>query len=184
MDYPDLVWEIIWINLSHNSFIINWFNCNIPAGSDYSAKAMEAMIKEQYSSYKDKTIHNAVYQLQRILKESPVGSSFNQMESVNKDTYRRETYEDISPEAIAYSVYKYANKKGIYSLRVADFYNSDIEFGVAKEFAIPKTAFEKGLRALNSANNRVLVAELNMGLDSITLREDLTPLSCLQMLLS
>ena len=35
MDYPDLVWEIIWINLSHNSFIINWFNCNISANSSF-----------------------------------------------------------------------------------------------------------------------------------------------------
>ena len=43
--------------------------------------------------------------------------------------------------------------------------------------------FERCLRSLNSNINRVLNAELNMGLDSITLREDLTPLSCLQMLI-
>jgi phosphoadenosine phosphosulfate reductase len=184
MDYPDLVWEIIWINLSHNSFIINWFNCNIPANSDYSSKAMEAMVKDQYPSYKDKTIHNAVYQLQRTLKESPVGDTFNQMVGVSKDTFRRESYDDLSAEAIAYSIYKYARKKEIYSLRVADFYNPDVEAGVAKEFAISKNVLERGLRSLNSSKNRVLVAELNMGLDSITLREDLTPLSCLQMLLS
>ena len=183
MDYPDLVWEIIWINLSHNSFIINWFNCNIPSNSDYSPKAMEAMIREQYSSYKEKTIHNAVYQLQRTLKESPIGSTFNQMEQVSKDTYKRMSYDEISPEAIAYSIYKYANAKGIYSLRVADFYNQEVGAGIAKEFAIPKSILEKGLRSLNSNNNRVIVAELNMGLDSITLREDLTPLSCLQMLI-
>jgi len=183
MDYPDLVWEIIWINLSHNSFIINWFNCNISANSSYSSKAMEAMIREQYPSYKEKTVHNAVYQLQRTLKESPIGSMFHQMEPEGKDTFVRMAYEDISPEAIAYSIYKYAKGKGIYSLRVADFYNQESGTGIAKEFAISKSLMEKGLRSLNSNNNRVIVAELNMGLDSITLREDLTPLSCLQMLI-
>lgn len=183
MDYPDLVWEIIWINLSHNSFIINWFNYNISANSNYSSKAMEAIIHEQYPSYKEKTIHNAVYQLQRTLKESPIGSMFHQMEPVGKDTYVRLAHEDISPEAIAYSIYKYAKEKGIFSLRVADFYSQESGSGVAREFAISKSLMEKGLRSLNSNNNRVIVAELNMGLDSITLREDLTPLSCLQMLI-
>jgi phosphoadenosine phosphosulfate reductase len=183
MDYPDLVWEVIWINLAHNSFIINWFDSNISSGSDYSAKGMEAMIKEQYPLYKDKTIHNAVYQLFRTLRESPIGSTLCQMEAVNKDTFSRMPYENLSPEAIAYSIYKYAKRKEIYSLRVADFYNPESEGGVAREFAIPKSVLERGLRSLNSNANRVIVAELNMGLDSITLREDLTPLSCLQMLI-
>lgn len=182
-DYPDLVWEIIWINLSHNSFIINWFNCNMPVNTNYSSKIMEALIHEQFPSYKEKTVHNAVYQLLRTLKESPVGTTLCQMENVNKDIFQRKAYEDISPEAIAYSIYKYASKKSIYSLRIADFYNSDVEYGVVKEFCIPKMVFERCLRSLNSNINRVLNAELNMGLDSITLREDLTPLSCLQMLI-
>ncbi len=183
VDHPELIWEIIWINLSYNSFIINWFNCNIPAFADYSSKAMETMIHEQYPSYKEKTVHNAVYQLQRTLKESPIGSAFSQMVAVNKDTFKRNPYEGLSAEAIAYSIYRYAHGKGIHSLRVADFYNSDVEVGVGKEFVIPKNILEKGLRSLNSNTNRVIVAELNMGLDSITLREDLTPLSCLQMLI-
>ena len=40
----------------------------------------------------------------------------------------------------------------------------------------------KKLRALSSANNRVLIAELNMGLDHITLRDDLDPLKVLELL--
>lgn len=182
-DYPDLVWEIIWINLSYNSFIVNWFNCNIFANSEYSSKDMEILIQDQYPSYKPKTIHNAVYQLQRTLKESPIGADFSQMESVSKDRFARKPFDDLSPEAIAYSIYKYASKKNIYSLRIADFYYHETNGGIAKEFAVPKSVIEHGLRSLNSNNNRVLVAELNMGLDNITLREDLTPLSCLKILI-
>ena len=182
IDFPDLVWEIIWINLSYNSFIVNWFNCNISANSEYCSKDMEILIQEQYPSYKPKTIHNAVYQLQRTLKESPIGVDFSQMESVGKDKFTRMPYDALSAEAIAYSIYKYASKKNILSLRIADFYNTEVNGGIAKEFAIPKSILERGLRSLNSNKNRVLVAELNMGLDSITLREDLTPLSCLKIL--
>lgn len=183
IDYPDLVWEIIWINLSYNSFIVNWFNCNITVNSEYCSKDMEILIQEQYPSYKPKTIHNAVYQLQRTLKESPIGTNFSQMEPVSKDKFSRMPFESLSPEAIAYSIYKYASNKNILSLRVADFYAPDVNGGIVKEFAIPKSIFISGLRSLNSNINRVLVAELNMGLDSITLREDLTPISCLKMLI-
>lgn len=183
MDYPDLIWEIIWINLSYNSFIVNWFNHNISSNSEYSSKAMEIMIQEQYPAYKEKTIHNAVYQLQRTLKESPIGSTLCQMEQISKDTSRRLSHEDLSPEALAYSIYKYANAKNIYSLRVSDFYSSESVNGAYREFATTRKAFEKGLRSLNSNANRVLIAELNMGLDSITLREDLSPILCLKTLL-
>lgn len=182
-DYPDLIWEIIWVNLSHNSFVINWFDNNIPAGAEYTSKEMEAMILDQYDGYKEKTVHNAVYQLQRTLKESPVGSTMHQMEQINKSTFRREEYSELSPEALAYSIYKYAESKGIHSLRVADFYSPDNNLGPAKEFAISKPTFVKGLRSLNSNANRVLIAELNMGLDSITLREDLDSLKCLKSIL-
>ena len=181
-DNPDFVWEIIWINLSYNSFIVNWFNCNIPATSQYSSKGMEVLIQEQFGLYKEKTIHNAVYQLQRTLKESPIGSSLCQMETLDKNTFVRERHENLSSEALAYSIYKYAERKNILSLRVSDFYSTEATGGPAKEFAISRSAFEQNLRALNSNNDRVLVAELNMGLDSITLREDLTALSCIKVL--
>ena len=182
-DNPDFVWEIIWINLSYNSFIVNWFNSNIPATSQYSSKGMEVLIQEQFGLYKEKTIHNAVYQLQRTLKESPIGSSLCQMETLDKNTFVRERHENLSSEALAYSIYKYAERKNILSLRVSDFYSTEATGGPAKEFAISRSAFEQNLRALNSNNDRVLVAELNMGLDSITLREDLTALSCIKVLI-
>ena len=88
----------------------------------------------------------------------------------------------MSDTAFAYSLYKYAEAKNVRSLKVSDFYQDECETGPAKEFAIPKSVFEKLLRQLNSATNRVLIAELNMGLDSITLRDDLTPISVLEQL--
>lgn len=103
VNYPNLIWEIVWINLSYNSFIVNWYTKNISIDTNCSQKGLEGMIKEQYGAYKEKTVHNAVYQLRRTLKESPIGSVLRQYEEISKDTFKRETYKDISCEALAYS---------------------------------------------------------------------------------
>ena len=92
----------------------------------------------------------------------------------------RHGHNELSTAAIAYSLYRYAQKKGTISLKVSDLYEETAENGVFKEFAISKSALEKSLRTLNSMSNRIVVAELNMGLDSITLRQDITPIDALR----
>ena len=183
-NFPNLAWEIVWINLSYNSFIVNCFTQTIEKEAFVSQKSMEEMIKEQYASYKEKTVHNAVYQLRRTLKESPIGETLCQYNEIDKDTFNRTEYEDLSREAIAYSLYKYAQKRQIKTMRVTDLFKADATGGVRKEFCVPKSSFESALRSLNSESDRVLVAELNMGLDNITLRDDLDPISVLKSLLS
>ena len=101
------------------------------------------------------------------------------MKPVDKETSLRGEYSEISEEAIAYSLYKFAETHKIQSLRVSDFYQDTCEGGPFREFGVPKAVFEKALRTLNSSSNRILVAELNMGLDHITLREDLNSESVL-----
>lgn len=184
--YPDnsiLVWEIIWINLTYNSFISKWFATHVMYAKPFTKSLLEEMIQTEFPVYKGKTIHNAVYQISRTLKESPIGNNFSQYVQEVKETVMRYPYEDISVEAIAYSLYKYANVRNISMLRVSDFYKTDVESGVYIEFGISKNNFEKQLRTLNSTTNRVLVAELNMGLDHITLREDLKPIDALMLLI-
>ena len=101
---------------------------------------------------------------------------------ITKNDFVRNAYDDLSREAVAYSLYKYAEAVGTKSLRVSDLYQSDSKQGVYREFGISRSAFESQLRSLNSDTNRVLVAELNMGLDSITLRDDLDALKALKIL--
>lgn len=140
------------------------------------------MIKSEYPDYKDKTIHNAVYQLLRTLRESPIGSDLEQYQESGKDTAVRKDYSDPSLEATAYSLYKYGNVTETQFFRVSDLYKTDEEYGIAKEFSISKTELLKKLRALSSDKNRVLIAELNMGLDHITLKENLDAVSVLRIL--
>lgn len=97
--------------------------------------------------------------------------------------FKRTIYEDVSASSLAYSLYKYAESVGYMQFRVADLYDVETKHGPVVEFGIGKTEFEKALRTLNSANNRLLIAELNMGLDHITLRDDLNALSVVKQML-
>ena len=172
-DNPSIVWEIIWINLTYNSFIAKWFSSRVNANTPFTGKMLEQMIQSEFPVYKDKTVHNAVYQLTRTLKESPIGSELEQYNIIDKENALRQPYTGLSLEATAYSIYKYAENKGISFLRVSDLYRTNEENGVGREFCIDRPTLLKKLRSLSSEANRVLVAELNMGLDHITLRDEL-----------
>lgn len=183
VDDTNLTWELIWTNLSYNSFIVDWFANNIKIGQEFDRKILEGLINEQGYSSKGKTVANAVAALIQSFEYSPLGDTLNlSLPSDNKSNVRG-SYEDITKVGLAYSLYKYAEKKGVRSLRVADFYNEECKSGPFRALGVSKSAFTTALKALNSTNNRVLIAELAMGLDSITLREDLNSITCLEALL-
>lgn len=68
--------------------------------------------------------------------------------------------------------------------RVSDLYRHEEDFGLYREFGINQSELQKKLRSLSAHSDRVIVAELNMGLDHITLREDLDEVSVLKHLLA
>ena len=177
---PDLVWQIIWINLSYNSPIASWYNYGIEWGRYFTQNDMEELVLNDYADNKT-TVHNVVYAFARTMKESPLGE-FGLFKIINKTQIHKKGFDTIEREALAYSLFKYAEAKGVRALRIADLFVADNDKGAYREFGIVRTTFEQLLRSLNSDENRVLVAELNMGLDSITLKDGLTPLTCLQQL--
>jgi hypothetical protein len=181
-DNPLLFWEVAYINMSYNSFIVNWVCANINAGQLYNKKLIKEEIGNQGYTGSLSTVENAASAYIDLVKRSPIGESLRQGIVQGKDGFVKEAYDDLSLEAIAYSIYKYAQKSGFTMMRVSDFYKSEEICGVYKEFRISKDSLIKKLRSLSSANNRVLIAELNMGLDHITLRDDLDPLKVLEML--
>lgn len=180
-DLPDLSWEIVWINLSQKSPLVNWFINNVGVGGSYTKNSLMDLYKEQYQEGQT-TFEYSLQALFNMLNSSPIGEQFCQKVEITKNDFVRNAYDDLSREAVAYSLYKYAEAVGTKSLRVSDLYQSDCKQGVYREFGISRSTFEKQLRSLNSDTNRVLVAELNMGLDSITLRDDLDALEALKIL--
>lgn len=183
-DNHDLVWEIIWVNLVKNSFICHWFASRIKTGTTYNKKSLvDLFIDEFQTTYGKRTVENAVSALLTTFANSPIGERFGLYEDVERDTATRSHCQELSDETVAYSIYKYSEQHNSKTLTISDFYREDVQEGIYVEFAIPKEYTKKSLRSLNSADNRVLIAELNMGLESITLRDDLTSLSTLQQLI-
>lgn len=182
-----LLWELIYVNLAYNSPMMKWYVANINFDTDISRKQLDQIALDYFQpTFKSTTITYAVQALVQSFKYSPIGLEFNQFIS-NDDkatVFRRQPYNDLSPEALAYSLYKCSQFKGINMLRVSELYQREEKEGPFREFGIEKGEILKKLRYLSSEKNRVLIAELNMGLDHITLRKDLTPLKAIQLLIN
>ena len=180
----ELVWEIIWINLCCNSTLTNWFANTINPGQTFNKKLLDEYASDRFAGeFTSKTISYAITGFLQLFKYSPFGMELQQGEADTDGTYKRSSYSSLSEAGFAYSLYKYRDTKGIKSLRVADFYETDCESGPAKEFCLVKSDMEKLLHSLNSAGNRVLIAELNMGLDNISLTKDLSPLEVVKFIM-
>ena len=172
-DNPTLVWEIIWINLCYNSFIVNKFISDTALNKTYYLNTVQEAILEKENVSSVSTLHNACVALFDMLGKSPIGEDLMQGMEDDKAKIRRQ-YDDLSPEATAYSILKYTESHGSSEMRVSDFYNTETEDGPYRQFGISHMALVKNLRYLSSEKNRVLVAELNMGLDHIKLEDGLT----------
>lgn len=180
-DNPTLVWEIIWINLSYNSFIVDRFCANVPVGRQFNSRTLLDAILEKESVNAVSTLNNACLALLDLLDKTPVGEDLQQGEERDKMKVRT-PYSDLSAEAIAYSLFKYGEVHDTTEMRVSDFYAEDTFDGIYRQFGISKNDFIKGLRYLSSQSDRVLIAELNMGLDHITLDDKITTLDVLKKL--
>lgn len=181
MDMNDLAWELIWINLSSGSPIARWYKENVDWNYTFSQQDIQELVKNDYPNDSATTIKNIVYALFRTFKESPIGE-MGLLKEVDKLKFTKTPCENITREAVAYSLYKYGEENSIKSFRIADLYSKDSKSGVFKEFGITKSELEKHLRSLNSEQNRILTAELNMGLDHISLREDLDAVKAISFL--
>lgn len=182
IDDLNLAWELLLVNLSIHSFIVNWFVNKISVGTIYDRQRLNDLLGEAETGASPKTRENAIAALLQLFSYSPIGEEFCYAEELGPKKYMRKEYQEVSETAIAYSLFKYSELTGVHSLRVEDFYSEDCFTGPFRIFGLRKSNFEKILRTINSSQSRVLIAELNMGLDNISLREDLTSLDVLRML--
>ena len=184
-DSNTLLWEIIHINLCYNNPLMKWFIQDVKTSTTVSRKDLELMILDYFNeAFKPTTITYALQALLQVFKYSPIGEDFEQLNPVDSKatTFSRKSYEDLSPEAVAYSIYKFAEAKDVDMVRVSDFYKPEELSGVYREFGISKNELLKKLRSLHSDVNRVLTAELNMGLDHITLKPNFSSVDAIEQL--
>lgn len=182
MDNPDLVWELLLIGLSYNSFIVNWFVNHVSLNQRFDRKTLLDELIEIPLEASNTTRDNALIAIMDMFDKSPLGETMGLAIPEDKIFIRKE-YTDSSNAAIAYCIYRYADNLGVKTLRVSDFYSGECENGPLQILGITKGKFEKALREINSSTNRVLIAELSMGLDHITLRNDVSSENVIQLML-
>ena len=181
-----IVWELIYIGLCYNSEICSWFHSSIDFNRCYTREEMDIILQDSYPELKDRTLRNPFNSLLNTFKESPLGSSISVGvlgKKQNKVTLIRHPHDGISLVALAYSLYRYAEHKKRYSLNVSEFYDENQTEGIYRQFGITKENLESLLLSLQEESNHVLRVELNMGLDNIILREDLTSVDILKLML-
>lgn len=178
VDYPDVVWQIIWINLTYNSPIMRWYSTNIEWGSMFTEEDLRQKVQESFPEDSATTIRNVVYAMARTFRESPIGEmgimTKSELSTKSNPVYQKKAFLDVTEEALAFSLYKFAECIGSRMFRIKDLVDGSVEYGIFKEFGLCGADLEKKIRSLNSAGNSVLIANLNMGLDHITLRDDVS----------
>lgn len=190
LESPRTIWEILWINMSENSQVINFYTSSIQFNREYTKPEILERMHMQFESIALNTLANpigAICNMFGIGEETIVGDELKQgiikAKGKTVDTVKREAYNELSMVAVAYSLYKYAESQGRKSLTVSEFYNENQTAGIYRQFGIDRITLEKLLRSLQEESHRVLSVELNMGLDNINLRDDLNSFDVLKALL-
>lgn len=180
-------WELIWVNLCNNNELFAWYieECNL--GQTYKKDILDNLLANSFPQYTSSVRENTMKAFVNTFKESPLGSSIP-MGVVKKESGKvvltRLPHNEISLVAVAYSLYRYAERQKRYMLSVSEFYDEKQTEGIYRQFGIGRELFEKLLLSLQEENNHVLRVELNMGLDNIILREDLTSKDILKLMLN
>lgn len=184
--HPIIVWEVVFIGLCENSEICNWYQGAIDFNRKYSREEIDIILQNSYPDLKDRTLRNPMNSLMNTFKESPLGTDIYVgvvSKEAGKVVLTRLPHNDISLVAVAYSLYRYAERQKRYMLTVSEFYDENQKEGIYRQFGISRETLEKLLLSLQEESNHVLRAELNMGLDNIILREDLTSKDILKLML-
>ena len=187
---PVAAWEILWVNLSLNSQIVQFYTSNINFSQPYTkTEILELMISE-FEGINSNTLKNplgALCNMFGITEETIIGDQIKQGVITAKgktvENIARYSQNDLSLIAAAYSLYRYAENQKRLSLTVSEFYDENQKEGIYRQFGINRDSFERLLLSLQEEGNHVLRAELNMGLDNIILREDLKSIDILKMML-
>lgn len=183
---PQMVWELIFIGLCDNSEICNWYHGSIGYSHSYSREEADIILQDSYPDLQDRTLRNPFNSLLNTFKESPLGSSIPAgvlYKDNKKVMISRRPHNELSMVAAAYSLYRYAERKKRFTLTVSEFYDENQKEGIYRQFGIDREVFERLLLSIQEESNHVLRAELNMGLDNIILRDDLTSVDILKLML-
>lgn len=188
---PLVVWQIIWINLSFNSAIVNWYVNAVRNGVQYSKQELVELLKEEYPKLKGATLKNPIDALVNMFCYSPLGATdiyddsslrvgLMEKKGVQVKNVCKYGTSKISSLAVAYLLYKSAEENDMYELTVTDIYEKGY-MGVSNVFNMNSENFLNALRGLT--NNEILSADLLGGLENIHLASEFSAVDVLSRML-
>lgn len=181
---PSVAWQIIWTNLAFNSAIVNAFVECVKYDIPYEKADLLEIVKEKFYGLNDTTIMNPINALINMFKNSPLGYVEGSSKSENniyavelfmtgKSVKRIERIPagQISIIALAYLIYKYAEKEKRWDITVSDLMSAEgttpySVFGIKTEDLI------KSLRTLMQMG--ILTADLLGGLENVHVDKDMS----------
>ena len=188
--HPMTIWEILWINLSFNSLVVQFYISAVQFNRPYTKGELLEYMIERFDKINSNTLKNplgALCNMFGISEKTIIGDQLKQgiivAKGKNVETVMRKSHNDISLVAVAYSLFRYAERHNRYSLTVSEFYDENQTEGIYRQFGIDKDTLERLLLSVQEESNHVLRAELNMGLDNIILRDDLKSIDILNLML-
>lgn len=178
----NLVWEILWINLSCSSYIVRWFTENIKTGQTFDKKTLTELMLSTGVPAAKTTIDAASGALLQLFRNSPIGEEYCFAVPIANNKYLREENEYMTDFGVLYYLYKHSELANSSTLRVSDCFIENSELNAQKVLGLNRSEFEKVLRVLNSSSKRLVIADLNSGLENITLQSGIDALKAVSML--
>ncbi|QTA89686.1 phosphoadenosine phosphosulfate reductase family protein [Desulfonema magnum] len=183
----NLIWEIVWVNLGYGSLIVKWYVNNVSFGN-YTKEELLLMLMNDLPGYAEGTLKNPRDALVNMLDKSPLGNELRLGVLTKKGNavklIKKIGTDQVTPIAVAYSLYKFAEDKKRYDLTVSEFYKEHCDRGPYRLFGLSRGKFEDILRYLQENKNQVVRVDLAADLDNIFLREDLKAVDILKLLTS
>lgn len=167
-----LTWAVIWTNLSRNSAPVQWYTSVVPWGAIMTKADWVRKLGESYSQRED-TRKNAMTALFLLLTKTPLGNRLGLGEEMNPGkrsggALYKKGWHDPEPNAILYSLYRYAEKTGRYELTVHELYEG-AEEGPYALFGVDKKTLKGILQGLALQGHGFIRTSIVRDLDNIFL---------------
>ena len=173
-------YEILFINLYYNSNLVKWYLNTIKFNDKFSSKELVEIAKTKIS-LSESTIKHSINSLVNLFDTTPLGKDLK-IGYITKEKNIRYIQKigsnNISNEAILYSLYKLKENLKRDDFRVSEFYKEDFKGGPYKIFGIDKEVLIQKLKFI-SEDTKLIDVNLIQGLDNIFLK-DFTALEVLE----
>jgi len=175
-------WAVIWTNLARNSAIVRWYIQTVQWGKVLTKSECVEQSGE-YFAKAERTRKNAINALFELFKYTPLGSELGlgvvAEAARNKVQITKNGWKEARPEAVLYSIYRYAELKGRYELTLNELFEPSLEEGPYVLFGVDRESMRRLLRALSTAYPLLVRTDLVKDLDNIYIDSKVSSLEVL-----